>query len=330
VVDISDPTAPIGVGSYPTSRYANDVEVKGSYAYVATRAAGLRVLDVSNPTAPVEVGFYETAGFAYGVAVLGNYAYVAAGDTGLRVLDVSNPSVPGEVGFYDTPGLSLGVAVSGKYAYVSDELAGLRVVDISDPSAPTEVGFFDSPGFMYGAVVSDSYAYASADSDGLYVLRYALSQTLTPELGGTLVFTDAQGYTTTIQIPPGGVTQTIDLYYAPIANMAPPSGSEVVGQAFELTAYLQGHRLSEFTFAVPVTVTKRYANADLLFVGDETELSLQIWDGATWMDASKMCSTSVPAQLDVENNLIRASICSIGRMALIGPKGGLFLPLVVR
>ena len=62
------------------------VAVAGSYAYVADRDAGLRVVDVSNPAAPFEVGSYDTPGYAYGVAVAGAYAYVADGEAGLEIL----------------------------------------------------------------------------------------------------------------------------------------------------------------------------------------------------------------------------------------------------
>lgn len=163
VVDISDPAAPVEVGSYDTPGMADGVYVFGSHAYVAAGSSGLRVLDVSNPTAPVEAGSYATPDYAHRVYVSGSYAYVAAHTSGLRVVDVSNPASPYEVGFCDTPGWAFDVYVSDGYAYVADFDGGLRVIDVSNPASPFEVGSYATPGFASGVFVSGSYAYVAAN-----------------------------------------------------------------------------------------------------------------------------------------------------------------------
>src|SRR3989304_1576552 len=50
IFDISNPSAPIALGSYDALApgMALDVAVSGNYAYVADNAGGLRVVDVSN------------------------------------------------------------------------------------------------------------------------------------------------------------------------------------------------------------------------------------------------------------------------------------------
>ena len=60
VVDISNPAAPLEVGSYDTGDVARDVVVKGDHAYVADRIDGLRVINISDPATPFEEGFYQT------------------------------------------------------------------------------------------------------------------------------------------------------------------------------------------------------------------------------------------------------------------------------
>jgi hypothetical protein len=142
VFDLSEPSAPVGVGGLELGHgwisplcvcsYAHDLAFSDGYAYVAERSyaggSGLRVIDVSDPTAPVQVALVETPGEALGVAVSDGYAYVADGGSGLRVFDVSAPSAPIEVGSYDTPGTAWDVAVAGAYAYVADEEAGLEIL----------------------------------------------------------------------------------------------------------------------------------------------------------------------------------------------------------
>jgi hypothetical protein len=92
VIDVSDPTAPLEIGSlvitggprgYGGSRA---VEVVGDLVYVAAGSAGLRVIDVSDPTAPMELGAANT-GWATSSAVVGSVAYVANQLGGLAIID---------------------------------------------------------------------------------------------------------------------------------------------------------------------------------------------------------------------------------------------------
>ncbi|MCK4406494.1 MAG: T9SS type A sorting domain-containing protein, partial [Bacteroidales bacterium] len=168
----------------------------GSYAYVADRADGLRIIDVSTPSSPVEVGFCDTIGYAYGVAISGIYAYVAAYEGGLRIIDVSTPSNPTETGFYDTVNMALGVAVSGNYAYVADKWDGLRIIDVSNPSNPTEAGFYDTGSAAWGVAVSEDLVYVADMHDGLYIIRndIALSVEDDNHLGIPIGFALNQNY----------------------------------------------------------------------------------------------------------------------------------------
>jgi hypothetical protein len=107
VIDVSNPAAPVELGSFITPGFATGVEVVGGLAYVASGTYGLWVIDVSNPAAPVEIGFLDTPGSATDVAVVGGLAYVADSHFGLRVIDVSNPAAPVEIGALGKPeGLS--------------------------------------------------------------------------------------------------------------------------------------------------------------------------------------------------------------------------------
>ncbi|MCW9681958.1 DUF4347 domain-containing protein, partial [Dolichospermum planctonicum UHCC 0167] len=98
--------APTLVGNYNTPGYAKDVQIVGSYAYVADNDSGLQIIDISNPTNPTRKGSYDTSDYfldsAQGVQVVGNYAYVAYLDSGLQIIDISNPTTPTLKGNYDT------------------------------------------------------------------------------------------------------------------------------------------------------------------------------------------------------------------------------------
>lgn len=103
VIDVSDPSAPVHVGSFVSRGGANGVSVAGSYAYMAyaysrvfNRNHGVNVIDISEPRKPRLAAFAETASPAQRVAIAGNYIYVACdavspfvAPTGLQVIDKS-------------------------------------------------------------------------------------------------------------------------------------------------------------------------------------------------------------------------------------------------
>jgi hypothetical protein len=136
VFDVSNPLAPINVGSGSTgngSPLPESVAVSGRYAYVANYGNNtLAVMDVSNPLLPVNVGSAPTGVQPVSVAVAGRYAYVAnVNSNSLQIFDVSAPSAPVSVGSVGTGGGPYSVAVSGRYAYVVNFAVGtLQVFDL--------------------------------------------------------------------------------------------------------------------------------------------------------------------------------------------------------
>ncbi|MCX6640407.1 MAG: hypothetical protein NTW14_08010 [bacterium] len=153
VIDVSDPSSPIGVGLCGDYGYAVDVAISGNYAYVADFSWGLMVVDISNPYSPVQVGSCgPPGGYNVGVAVSGDYIYaVASGPvySYMSIFDVSNPVIPEISGFYPTPGGAQDIAVSNNYAYVADGQyfsiydcsAALPVNPFTEIPKPTQFSF---------------------------------------------------------------------------------------------------------------------------------------------------------------------------------------------
>ncbi len=130
LVDVSDPAAPVEIGSHTTPGLADNLVVEGTMAYLVD--GDLRVLNVSDPAAIVEVGFYDAPDSAETpyVAVQGPYAYLSGG--GLRVLDFSELGAPREVIGHPLP--SGKVAVSGATILV----AGAGLFILHSCSTPSE------------------------------------------------------------------------------------------------------------------------------------------------------------------------------------------------
>jgi len=170
VIDKTIPSTPQKISELFLPSSIMDIQVSGSYAYIADLYSGLRIIDISNPASLQEVGSYDTPGDANGVAINGNYAYIADGADGLCIIDISNPASPQETGFYDTPGYAEKVAVNGNYAYIGDGDEGLCIVDISNPASPQETGFYDTPGHAEGVTISGNYAYIADNDYGLRII----------------------------------------------------------------------------------------------------------------------------------------------------------------
>ncbi|HEV7732271.1 MAG TPA: FG-GAP-like repeat-containing protein [Candidatus Binatia bacterium] len=155
--------------------FANNVDVRSGFAFVAAGATGLQVVDVANRANPHVVAALDTPGNANDVRVVGTTAYVADGSSGLQVIDVTNPLAPVLRGSVDTPGTAQDVVVKGAFAYVADGNAGLRIVDVGNPAAPALRGTVDTPGTAKGVDVATDRAIAAvADgSGGLRVIDVA-------------------------------------------------------------------------------------------------------------------------------------------------------------
>jgi hypothetical protein len=94
------PDYPWIIGSYKTPNYAQDIQIVGSYAYIADRFSGIQIIDISNTQIPTFVGKYDTPSFSWydtysnaqDVEVVDNYAYIADSQRGLQILNISNPA----------------------------------------------------------------------------------------------------------------------------------------------------------------------------------------------------------------------------------------------
>jgi arabinogalactan oligomer/maltooligosaccharide transport system substrate-binding protein len=154
--------------------------------------------------------------------------------------------------------------------------------------------------------------------------------TVSPATSNTLVFTDTHFNPTTIFVPSGAVTESVDLIYTPVPTVTLPPQLSLAGHAFTLVAYQSGTVLSSFNFQQPITVTLSYNDADVAGI-NESSLTLNYWDGGSWVDAATSCTPSSTYDRHPAENWLAISICHLSRFALFGPtEYRLYLPLVNR
>jgi len=184
VVDVSNPSEPVLLGSYDTPGFAKGVTVSGNVVYVADGDGGLETLDVSNPAKPLLLGSIKTGGDATKVELSGNVAFVADGPGGVQLIDVSDPETPVLLGSLATPGEARGISVSGTTIFVADPRYGLHVGDGSDTAAPKLLGSFDASGYAWDVDISQTHAFVADGLAGLQVVD--ISNPSVPALIGSL------------------------------------------------------------------------------------------------------------------------------------------------
>src|SRR5258707_2561149 len=119
----------VTTGQIKTSIYANDVALKGAYAYVSYEPVGLCIYDVSRPSNPSLVAKTNNPGSAEGLVLSGNYVYLATYTDGLRIYDISNPTNAVNVSHIYNGGSSWNLALSGNYLYLAHGGDGPRIYD---------------------------------------------------------------------------------------------------------------------------------------------------------------------------------------------------------
>jgi choice-of-anchor B domain-containing protein len=171
VLDISNPTQPVLLASYPSPNfympYTHDGFIKDNIGFFNCGNSGFWIIDFTDPLAPALLGTmtnYTDAGYNHSgwMSEDGNYYFLCDETHGARVkvVDITDLTEPVVVATIE-PGLWASeiphnCLVKGNFLYFSYYYDGLEVWDISDPENPERAYFYDS----YPAPNVASYAGA--------------------------------------------------------------------------------------------------------------------------------------------------------------------------
>jgi hypothetical protein len=237
--------------------FANNVDINGSFAFVAAGARGLQIVDVTDRMRPqvVAAAALALAGNANDVKVSGSRAYVAAGSAGLHVVDVSNPLAPRRVNTIDTPGDATDVRVHGNLAYVADGSGGLQIIDVTDGSAGI-IGSLNTGSFAKGVDVSVdvSRSLAVVAAGGLKIVD--VTDPGKPKLLGTVAMPDEAKDV----VVNGTIAYVADNYYGSlqVVDFSMPTAPRIVGSTPDRSV---GGVLMDVAFSAPFVF-----GADVFFV----------------------------------------------------------------
>ncbi len=170
IVDFSNPSKPVLLGTYDTPGYAQALAVKGSTLYVADADGGLLILDASDPARPYRLGGFSLKKSVSQVKVSGRYAYVVAG-VWLLILDVSDPANPHRVGLYEAAVEIVALQPTGSRLYLTEAVGDLRILDVTDPGSIDLLGSYRGWGNApHQLIVSSSRALLARGESGLQLV----------------------------------------------------------------------------------------------------------------------------------------------------------------
>lgn len=168
-VDVSDPSAPVELGTGPCNDFALGVTVDGPLVYVADRYAGMAILDFTDPSAPEPLGSIALPSTCYEIVVDGGLAWVAEYNN-IYCVDVSDPAHPAILSTTPHAYGCYGLALEAGLLYVANANDGLIILDVADPTAPTLAGSLPLPAGAADVVVTGDHAFVAHGSDGIYVV----------------------------------------------------------------------------------------------------------------------------------------------------------------
>jgi RHS repeat-associated protein/uncharacterized repeat protein (TIGR01451 family) len=156
-----------------------------------------------------------------------------------------------------------------------------------------------------------------------------------PTQSGNIEYVDAQGLTTTVQIPAGAVPTTTTLVFTPLSWASHPLAPNIyfAGHAFNLEGWRDGQVLNGLVFQKPVTLTTNYSDTDITGL-DENSLALDYWNktSAQWQDAATTCAPSSIYDRHTDENKLAVPLCHLSDFALLATptRYPVYLPLVLR
>lgn len=183
IYDVSNPDAPIRLGTYNTPDRAFDVEIVDTTAYVADGEGGLQIIDISDPNAPTLIGSYNTNTIVTTVAVQGNTVFLGDSTTdnqsvGVHIIDISNPASPTPIGTINQSSVS-SLTIDGSTLYITGFYTGIRTVDITNPATPILQGNYNPTKSYRSVTIDGTIAYITSTSQGFEILDISDPQNLT-------------------------------------------------------------------------------------------------------------------------------------------------------
>jgi hypothetical protein len=337
IMDLADPSNPVLVSSLdlPTGYFVGMDADGDSISLINTSTGysdgwkdtgGLFVVKVSQPAAPVIIGSYSFPSInnVTGVDAQDGKIYVATNE-GLSILRLgytisgmvqhaNGQPYAGAVVSIGALGVEAITSADGRYT-LNGLLSGAYTLSARGNAAPTK-------STLQNVTLPPDVTHAD-----MTLLPAAASVDLAPGAASSLVFTDTQGLSTSLDFPAGSVTEPTTITLEPIL-VDSSTWLASTGHAFYLEASQGGYIVPKFSFASPTMITIRYSDQDLRGSGKERGLRILRWYKDAWQDPRESCGSPDDYTQNLEDNTISAAFCQAGTYALFVPAYQAFFPVM--
>ena len=145
VVDISEPTEPVRVGSHLFPEQIWGFRLSGTRAFVGANFFGLGVLDISDPAAPTLLGSFDSLGQTKIGDIFNTTVALIDHMEGVVFLDLADEARPEQIGSFYLDGYARDLVMSGSIVYAVDSPTGLYIFDVANPDPWEPVGILHAP-----------------------------------------------------------------------------------------------------------------------------------------------------------------------------------------
>lgn len=117
------------IGSTNIDGTGSTFQIKGNYAYLAAKTAGLEVVDISNSATPEVIFKNSSFGSASDVKVKNDYVVTANEASGVGIYSIEDPSLPVGSGRYQTSINAVSIDIQDTKIYIAALTGGLVVLE---------------------------------------------------------------------------------------------------------------------------------------------------------------------------------------------------------
>ncbi len=181
IMDISDRSSPVLIGSYRNTHNDGRFAVIENYIYALIND-GISLIDISDYERPRILRYFDLTDNPNGIDIDQEYAYIIGND--LKIFDISILESPVLVGEYQAPGNISGFDIEMDFAYLIVGADELQIIDIADLSNPTHVGCCNVSGAI-DVVVLENKAYITRSIIEYGVSIFDVSDPEAPQLIGS-------------------------------------------------------------------------------------------------------------------------------------------------
>jgi hypothetical protein len=141
VYDYSDPSSPLLVAYYDTTKLCYDIKVQDDIAYLAGAYEGLSIVDLTDFSNPTLIGEYDEDEQSVALVVIKDTVFLGNDLEGLQLFDVSDKTTPVLIAEYETEGYAQELEIRNEYVYLINEGVGLEILKVKGLGLEESSGF---------------------------------------------------------------------------------------------------------------------------------------------------------------------------------------------